>query len=82
MKTVNKYSKGLLPQEPGIVPLETSQKLVNFKDLSKLFGRSENSLRYHFKKGRFTASAKFGRSYSFAPNEVLKQLQRGIKNPR
>ncbi len=60
----------------------TTQRLVGFKELSQILGRSENSLRYHFRMGRFIAAARFGRSYSFDPNEVLKQLQRGIKQPR
>jgi hypothetical protein len=62
--------------------IKDTQRLVEFKELSQILGRSENSLRYHFRMGRFTATAKFGRSYSFDPDEVLKQLQRGIKRVR
>ncbi len=53
-------------------------KLVSLKALSQLLGKSENSLRYHLKMGRIKPAVKFGRSYSFDPAEVLKQLKRGI----
>lgn len=55
------------------------QKLVSLKELSILLGRSEHSLRFHIRKGRITPAAKFGRSYSFDPDEVLRQLQKGVK---
>lgn len=53
------------------------KKLVRLKELSFILGRSESSLRYHFRLGRFKPAAKLGRSYSFDPEEVLKQLRRG-----
>jgi predicted DNA-binding transcriptional regulator AlpA len=55
------------------------QKLVNLKELSRIVGRSESSLRYHIRKGRIQPSAKFGRSPSFDSEEVMRQLKRGLK---
>lgn len=54
-------------------------KLVTIKELSIILGKSESSLRYHIKMGRIKPTIKLGRSMSFDPGEVLKQLQRGIK---
>lgn len=56
-----------------------NQKLISLKELAKLLGKSESSLRYHQKMGRITAIAKFGRCYSFDPEQVLKQLSKGIQ---
>lgn len=57
-----------------------SLNLVSLKQLSVILGRSESSLRYHLRMGRINPTVKFGRVYSFDPEEVLKQLQRGL-NP-
>lgn len=79
MQTIDADQKIPTSKESSLELVEVSSKLITFKELSIFLGRSEDSLRYHFKKGRFTASAKFGRSYAFVLDDVLKQLQRGIK---
>lgn len=57
----------------------SGKKLVSLKELSHVLGRSENALRYHVRMGRIRPSAKFGRVYSFDPEQVMKDLQRDIK---
>ena len=53
-------------------------KLVSFKELSLIIGRSESALRYHHRMGRFRAAAKLGSRVLFDPNEVLLQLKRKV----
>ena len=53
--------------------------LVTIKELSKILGKSENSIRYHIRMGRIKPKLKFGRSMSFEVEDVLRQLQRGIR---
>jgi predicted site-specific integrase-resolvase len=60
--------------------MKENQKLIQVKELSQILGRSENSIRYHMRMGRIKPTAKFGRSYSFDPEEVMKQLKRELKN--
>ena len=55
------------------------RKLVDLKTLSKLLGRSENSVRYHVRMGRIVPTLRFGRSMSFDFDEVIRQLKRGTK---
>ena len=56
--------------------------LVSLKDLAQILGKSENSLRYHLRMGRFSPTVRYGRVMSFNPNKVIEQLQRGVKAPR
>lgn len=60
-------------------PQMSDAKLVTLKELSQILGKSEASIRYHYRMGRILPSARFGRVYSFNPAEVMKQLQRGTK---
>ena len=53
--------------------------LVGIKELAIILGKSENSIRYHIKMGRIKPTLRFGRSMSFDPNEVVKQLQKAIR---
>ncbi|WP_413578219.1 helix-turn-helix domain-containing protein [Bdellovibrio sp. HCB290] len=53
-------------------------KFITIAELSKLLGKSENSLRYHLKQGRIKPTIKLGRSMLFDPEQVIKQLQRSI----
>lgn len=59
-----------------------NRRLLNIGELSLLLGRSENSLRYHIRMGRIKPTAKFGRCYSFDPDDVLKQLQKNLPRDR
>lgn len=58
----------------------STKKLVSLKELSCLLGRSENALRYHMRMGRIKPAIKLGRVYSFDPEQVMKELQRSIRN--
>lgn len=52
--------------------------IVSLKELSKLLGKSEASIRYHIRMGRITPTLLYGRVMAFDPDGVLRQLQRGI----
>lgn len=52
--------------------------LVSLKELAKLLGKSENSIRYHVKMGRIKPTIRYGRVMSFDPEEVIKQLKRSV----
>ncbi len=54
-------------------------KLVTLKELARLLGKSENSIRYHVRMGRIVPTLKLGRSMSFDPEEVLNQLKQRIR---
>jgi len=64
--------------DSGITPCY----LVSLKELAKILGKTESSLRYHLAMGRIKPSAKFGKRMSFNPEEVLKQLRREINSNR
>lgn len=52
-----------------------STKLVTLKELAKVLGKSENSIRYHIKMGRIRPKLRFGRVMSFEVDEVIRQLR-------
>lgn len=54
--------------------------LVSLKELARMLGKSENSIRYHVRMGRIKPTLKFGRAMSFNPDEVMKQLKRPVNN--
>jgi DNA-binding transcriptional MerR regulator len=54
----------------------TPKKYVSIKELSAILGRSENSLRYHYRMGRIKPTIRFGRTYSFNLDEVIEQLKK------
>lgn len=54
-------------------------KLLTLKELAKVLGRSESSVRYHVRKGRIQPTFRLGRSMSFAEEEVLKSLKKSAK---
>lgn len=55
------------------------KRLLSLKELSQILGRSENSIRYHIKMGRIQPTVRLGRTYSFDPDDVMRQLQKGLK---
>lgn len=65
--------------KPETLDSNSSAKLVSLRSLASLLGKSESSLRYHLRMGRITPAAKFGRTYSFDPEDVLRQLKRGVR---
>lgn len=58
--------------------IKMSLNLVSLKELAKILGKSENSIRYHIKMGRIRPTLRYGRVMSFDPEEVIKQLKRGV----
>ena len=52
---------------------------VSLKELSRLLGKSENSIRYHVRMGRIRPSVRYGRVMAFDYVEVIKQLKRGVQ---
>jgi predicted DNA-binding transcriptional regulator AlpA len=58
--------------------MNNNHKLISFKELSQIIGCSENSVRYHYRMGRFKAAAKLGKRVLFDANEVLAQLKRDL----
>ncbi len=54
------------------------KSFVPLKELCIILGKSENSLRYHLRKGRIKPTLKLGRHMLFDPEQVLRQLQRGV----
>ncbi len=57
-------------------------KLLSLKELSCALGKSEESIRYHIRRGRIAPTGRLGRVYVFNLESVLKQLQRGVKAPQ
>lgn len=55
-------------------------KLVSFKQLSLILGKSESSLRYHMRMGRITPCSGLGRCKVFDVEEVLREIKRGSKS--
>jgi len=55
------------------------QQLVSLAELAQTLGRSENSIRYHLRMGRIKPTVKLGRCYCFNLDQVMKDLQRGLK---
>ena len=52
---------------------------LSLKKLAAFLGKSESSIRYHIRVGRIVPTLKYGRAMSFDTDEVIKQLQRGIR---
>lgn len=54
------------------------QKIISIKELAVILGKTESSIRYHIRMGRIKPTVRFGRSYGFDPEQVVKDLQKGL----